>query len=74
MVKFSDDIFKTLHSDKPKVNKDSKYKEALAPKIAKYIEINDETLRRSESLSNLGSQLGKCANLKLSKCAHLINK
>jgi hypothetical protein len=45
------------------VDKNSKYKEALAPSIAEDIEINDETLKRSESLTNLGYKLSECAKM-----------
>jgi hypothetical protein len=63
LIKFSEEIFKVLHPEKRKVDKNSKYKEALAPLIAEYIEINDETLKRSESLTNLGYQLSECVKI-----------
>jgi len=60
LIKFSKEIFQVLNPEKRKVDKNSIYKEALAPKIAEYIEINDKTLKRSQSLTNLGNQLKKC--------------
>jgi len=45
------------------MDKNSQYKEALAPKIAEYIEINDDTLKRSESLTHLGYQLKACVQM-----------
>lgn len=63
LIKFSEEIFQVLHPMKHKVDKNSKYKEALAPKIAEYIEINDETLKRSTSLTKLGYQLNECVKM-----------
>ncbi len=61
LVKFSQEIFRTFN---PKVRhppKDKLYKERLAPKIAKYIEINAETRRRNASLRHLGELIKQCA-------------
>jgi len=62
LIKFSEDIFKVLHPEKNKIDKGSKYREALAPQIAEYIEINTETLKRSRSLMALGQQITECAH------------
>jgi hypothetical protein len=61
LIKFSEDIFKVLHPEKKnRIDKNSKYREAFAPEIAEYIEINAETLKRSRSLTNLGYQIVEC--------------
>ncbi|RKZ47914.1 MAG: hypothetical protein DRR00_20675 [Candidatus Parabeggiatoa sp. nov. 3] len=63
LIKFSEEIYQVLHPEKHKMDKNSQYKEALAPKIAEYIEINDDTLKRSESLTHLGYQLKACVQM-----------
>ena len=63
LIKFSQEIFQVLHPNTRKVDKNSQYKEALAPKIAEYIKIDDETLKRSESLTHLGYQLKACVQM-----------
>jgi hypothetical protein len=59
LIKFSGEIFKVLHPDK-KNKIDKKYREAQAPEIAEYVEINAETLKRSRSLTALGHQIIEC--------------
>lgn len=61
LIKFSEEIFQMLHPQTRKIEKSCKYKEALAPKIAEYIKIDATTLKRSESLSQLGKQLNECS-------------
>jgi hypothetical protein len=68
LIKFSKEIFQVLHPQTRKIEKSRQYKEALAPEIAEYIQIDATTLKRSESLSKLGEQLSECSNrLKLAK-------
>jgi len=64
LIKFSGEIFKVLHPDKKnKIDKSRKYREAQAPEIAEYIEINAETLKRNRSLTALGHQLIECIDV-----------
>ncbi len=59
---FSKDILRTLN---PKMKRNNiqreRYQEADSPDIAKYIEINKETLRRNPSLQKLGELLAQCS-------------
>jgi hypothetical protein len=42
--------------------KREKYREAMSPEIARFVEINDETLKRNASLENFGNMLIQCDN------------
>lgn len=69
LEKFSEEILKALTSDsksrhttKHKTIDQNKYDETLSPKVAEYIEINAETLRRNNSLQHLCHLLTKCCS------------
>lgn len=59
--RFAKEIFRELHKGEKRSPKDKRYKEKDSPEIAKgYIEINADTLRRNNSLQNLGEVLEQC--------------
>ena len=61
LIEFSGKILKTLNPKiKPRILNQKKYKPSLSPEIAQYIEINDDTLRRNNSLRQFGQYLEQC--------------
>lgn len=61
LIRFSKEILKTLNPKMPVRNiDDEKYREALSPHLAEYIDINSETLRRNASLRKLGELITQC--------------
>jgi len=42
---------------------DEKYRERLSPEIAKFIEINADTVKRNNSLQYLGKLISQCQNI-----------
>lgn len=69
LEKFSEEILKALTSDsktrhvtKHKTIDQNKYDESLSPEVAKYIEINTQTLRRNISLQQLCHLLTQCCS------------
>jgi len=58
---FSEKILQALNPKMPRKNlKREKYKERLSPKVAEYIEVNSETLKRNNSLQRLGKLIARC--------------
>lgn len=63
LCRFSREILLTLNPQIPRKNiKPNEYKENLSPEIARYIEINAETLRRNDSLQRLGQLIARCCS------------
>jgi hypothetical protein len=61
--RFSEEILLKLKPQMPHKNiRQKEYKENLSPEIAKYIEINAETLRRNASLQHLGNLIAGCCS------------
>ena len=57
---FSEQILRALNPRMPQRNISQKrYKEAISPEIAEYVEINQDTLRRNNSLRHLGNVLAQ---------------
>ena len=55
---FSEQILLTINPKMPLKNVDRKqYSEAISPELAEYVDINQDTLRRNNSLSHLGDVL-----------------
>ena len=55
---FSKQILLTINRNMPLKNVDRKqYSEAISPELAEYVDINQDTLRRNNSLSHLGDVL-----------------
>jgi len=64
LTEFSKDILKTLNPKmKDKDIADEKYRERLSPEIAKFIEINADTVKRNNSLQYLGKLISQCQNV-----------
>lgn len=62
LVKFSEDILLALNPNMPAKNiKQERYRENTSPQIAKYIEINRQTLKRNNSLGEFGRILAQCS-------------
>lgn len=58
---FTADILLSLNPDMPPKNvKNNKYRESLSPKIAKSVEVSQDTLRRNNSLREFGELLQNC--------------
>jgi len=62
LIKFSEEIFRTLNPKVKHPPKDKLYKERLSPEIAEHVEINAETLRRNASLRRLGKLIEESGN------------
>ncbi|MBI1880354.1 MAG: hypothetical protein HYR94_19395 [Chloroflexi bacterium] len=69
LEKFSEEILIALGRDsktkgtiKHKTIDQNKYEESLSPKVAEYIEINAQTLKRNTSLQHLGQLLIRCCS------------
>lgn len=61
LEKFSEEILKILNSGKTNYKIfEHAYDESTAPEVAKFIEINNDTLRRNASLQHLGQLLARC--------------
>jgi hypothetical protein len=61
--RFSREILLKLNPQMPRKNiKPNEYKENLSPDIARYIEINAETLQRNDSLQRLGELVSGCCS------------
>jgi hypothetical protein len=61
LINFSEKILKALDPKiKPRPLNQKKYRESLSAKLAEYIEINDETLKRNKSLQTFGRYLAQC--------------
>jgi hypothetical protein len=64
LEKFSEEIIETLNPGiKNKTKEAKKYKENRSPELAKYIEINEITLNRNNSLKNIGLLIKKCSEM-----------
>jgi len=62
LEKFSEEIIETLNPGiKNKTKTAKKYKENRFPELAKYVEINEITLNRNNSLKQLGCLIKKCS-------------
>ena len=60
LIEFSEKILLALNPDRPSRNINrQRYREAMSPEVAEYVEINQETLRRNNSLRNLGGVLAR---------------
>ena len=58
LQKFSEQILLTINRNMPLKNVDrQQYREAISPKLAEYVAINQQTLGRNNSLSHLGDVL-----------------
>ncbi|MSP14869.1 MAG: hypothetical protein EXR62_18160 [Chloroflexi bacterium] len=58
---FSREIFRTLNPDmRPDNINREKYRETMSPDICRFVEINNETLRRNASLNYFGNLLAAC--------------
>ena len=60
LEEFSEQILRAINPSMPQRNISQKrYKEAISPEVAEYIEINQHTLRRNDSLRHLGDVLDR---------------
>ncbi|MBI1924911.1 hypothetical protein HYR99_11770 [Candidatus Poribacteria bacterium] len=58
LIEFSEEILLALNPNMPQKNVSrEKYREALSPDVAEHVVINNETLRRNNSLEHLGDLL-----------------
>lgn len=64
IVKFSEEILKVLSAGKTKAKAidQNRYDESTAPEVAKYVEVNHETIRRNVSLQHFGQLLVRCSS------------
>ena len=60
LVKYSEDVLQGLNPNMPPKNvRGNRYKESMAPAIAEYVVINNQTLKCNSSLQDLGKLLEK---------------
>ena len=60
LIEFSEKILSELNPNlRPKNIRREKYRETLSPEVAEHIVIDEETLRRSNSLKKLGDVIGQ---------------
>ena len=60
LERFSEKVLRELNPTMPEKNvKNNRYRERMSPEIAEYVVINQETLRRNNSLRHLGNLLAE---------------
>ena len=61
LIEYSEQVLRKLNPNMPQRNVDhERYQERMSPDLAKDVVINRETLRRNNSLRELGNVLGRC--------------
>ena len=60
LIEFSEKILSKLNPNlSPNDIKNARYRVTLSPKVAEHIEINNQTLRRNDSLKKLGDVIAQ---------------
>lgn len=73
LIKFSTRIMQEINSNKKnqRIKRDKKYHEHESPIIARYLQINRETMRRNNSLQDFANVIRQCAELRLEESDEL---